>query len=345
MQKLHRREFIVMTSAAVAGLSTRALAQNMGPFAPHPGLEITTAFTNSFGPDAESWTTMTSVTPQGIEVAYRSARGVVASRQILEVDRENSATLVLGYASNMPHIIPRTTSMGISSTALRQLRTNGSVPLAIIYETTLSSMDGQLTLVENMKMPVLVENDTIQVPVIHARGVFRKGREHAEGDLYLLDNQNNPLLVEYTLTFRGEIQPRTEKITRVTAGRSEQVAMERALRTMRRFDLYGIHFDFDKATIQPQAVSLVADIAVTLKNNPSWRLRIVGHTDSIGEPSYNLRLSAERAASVKADLVRRGISADRLETAGVGESDPKASNKTLQGRALNRRVELIRTDR
>jgi len=344
MLKLHRREFIMMTSAALAGLNGRALAQNTGPFAPHPGLEITTSFTNSFGPDADSWTTVTSVTPQAVEVGYRSARGVVASRQILEADRQNSATLVLGYASNMPHVIPHTTSMGISSASLNQLRANGSTPLAIIYETTLSSMNGQLTFIENMKMPVLVEDTTIPVRAIHAHGVFRKGRQHAEGDLYLLDSQNNALLLQYTLSFRDEIQPRTERITRVTAGRSERAAMEQALRTIRRYDLYGIHFDFDRATIQPQARSLMGDVAVMMNNNPAWRLRIVGHTDSIGDANYNLRLSAERAASVKAALVRRGVAADRLTTSGVGESDPKASNKTLQGRALNRRVELIRTD-
>ena len=158
-------------------------------------------------------------------------------------------------------------------------------------------MNGQLTLLEkDIRMPVLVENDTIQVPVVHAHGQFKSRWDDAEGDLYILDNQNNPMLIEYTLSFRGEIQPRTEKITRVTAGRSEQAKMEQALKTLKRYDVYGIHFDFDKATIQPQAVSLIADIAVTLKNNPQWRLRIVGHTDSIGEPAYNQRLSAERAA-------------------------------------------------
>jgi outer membrane protein OmpA-like peptidoglycan-associated protein len=229
---------------------------------------------------------------------------------------------------------------------LRELRATGQVAQGIIYETTLARMDGRLTLLEQgIRMPVLVENDSIDVPAVHARAEFSHGRRQAAGDFYILDNQNNPMLLQYSLSFRDEIQPRTERVTRITAGQSEQAKMEQALKTLKRYDLYGIHFDFDKATIQPQAVSLVADIATTLKNNPLWRLAIIGHTDSIGDPGYNQQLSAARAASVKADLVRRGIAPDRLETSGVGESDPKTDNKTLQGRALNRRVELKRLDR
>jgi OOP family OmpA-OmpF porin len=90
---------------------------------------------------------------------------------------------------------------------------------------------------------------------------------------------------------------------------------------------------------------MIGDIAVTLKNNPTWRLKIVGHTHSIGGESANLVLSQGRAASVKNALVNDGISPDRLQTEGLGESRPMGDNGTLQGRALNRRVELVRTDR
>ena len=72
---------------------------------------------------------------------------------------------------------------------------------------------------------------------------------------------------------------------------------------------------------------------------------ITGHTDSIGDNGYNMKLSQARANSVKATLVKLGVSADRLSTAGAGPSQPIATNKSLQGRALNRRVVLARTDR
>ena len=80
-------------------------------------------------------------------------------------------------------------------------------------------------------------------------------------------------------------------------------AVEHALETKRHYDLYEIHFDFDKATIQSDAQPLLDDIAKMLEDFPDWRLQIVGHTDATGDPAHNERLSGERAAAVKAALV------------------------------------------
>ena len=68
--------------------------------------------------------------------------------------------------------------------------------------------------------------------------------------------------------------------------------MEQALQTKQHFDLYGVHFDFDKATIQPNSKELLDDIATALKNFPDWRLRIVGHTDSTGDSALEQSLVA-----------------------------------------------------
>src|SRR5271166_3476482 len=119
-------------------------------------------------------------------------------------------------------------------------------------------------------------------------------------------------------------------------------AMEQALQTKESFELYGLHFDSDRATIQPESKSLLDDIATSLKNFPDWRLRIVGHTDATGDPEHNLRLSLDRAIAIQAALVDRGIDLQRLATAGLGENRPMTSNATPEGRALNRRVELDR---
>ncbi len=118
--------------------------------------------------------------------------------------------------------------------------------------------------------------------------------------------------------------------------------MEQALQTKERFDLYGLRFESNQSTIPADAQSLLDDIATTLKNFPEWHLRIVGHTDATGDPQPNEALSLERANAIKAALVDRGMDEQRLATAGAGEKRPVTGNDTPEGRALNRRVELIR---
>src|SRR5271157_121892 len=122
-----------------------------------------------------------------------------------------------------------------------------------------------------------------------------------------------------------------------TATAYSKEAMEQALATKHHYDLYGIHFDFDKAVIKPDSNALLDDIATTLKHFPEWRLRITGHTDSTGNAAYNEELSMNRANAIKQALADRGIDAARLETLGMGEKQPVASNDTPEGQALNRR--------
>jgi hypothetical protein len=129
-----------------------------------------------------------------------------------------------------------------------------------------------------------------------------------------------------------------------TATGYSKEAMEQALATKYHYDLYGIHFDFDKAMIQPDSNVLLDDMTTSLKHFPKWRLEITGHTDSTGDATYNEELSMNRANAIKQALVERGIDAARLETLGAGEKQPIASNDTPEGQALNRRVELVRLD-
>ena len=106
--------------------------------------------------------------------------------------------------------------------------------------------------------------------------------------------------------------------------------------------LKGIHFDFDKATIKPESKPALDEAARILKENPSIKVEIQGHTDSRGSDEYNLKLSNARAKSVVSYLVQDGgIDAVRLTAKGFGESKPTATNDTDAGRALNRRVEFF----
>lgn len=321
-------------------------AQDSGPLLPHVGGQVTTAFSNRFGPDAEGTVTFTALTPQQLDVTYSSTRGLIVNRSIAFADRNGAKAYVLGYASDMPLMINGTTSLGISGASLVELRDTGKTQLSLVYDTKLSRIDGVLTLADKgIRVPMLVEDRVVMVPAVRATGIFTAGDKNGIGDFYFLDNKNNPMMIQSTIQFSWEKELRAERIIRVTAGASMKSAMEQALNTLRRYDLYGLHFDFDKATLRPESSKLIQEIAATLGNNPTWTLQINGHTDSIGDPKYNEKLSAERAASVAAALTRQGVAPNRLQSGGFGETQPKGNNATLDGRALNRRVELLRTDR
>ncbi len=99
-------------------------------------------------------------------------------------------------------------------------------------------------------------------------------------------------------------------------------------------------FDFNKAVLKPEGKAKLDDLAGKLKGITLEVIIAVGHTDSVGSDAYNQKLSVKRAESVKAYLVSKGIEANRIYTEGKGEKQPTADNKTAEGRAKNRRVEI-----
>jgi outer membrane protein OmpA-like peptidoglycan-associated protein len=105
--------------------------------------------------------------------------------------------------------------------------------------------------------------------------------------------------------------------------------------------LKGIYFDFNQATIKPESKPALDGAAKILKDNPTIKVEIQGHTDSVGSSDYNLKLSDRRAQSVVNYLVQNyGIDVNRLTSRGYGKAMPIADNSTAEGRALNRRVEF-----
>jgi len=99
-------------------------------------------------------------------------------------------------------------------------------------------------------------------------------------------------------------------------------------------------FDFDKATLKPAGKAKLDDLVGKVKGINLEVIIAVGHTDSVGSDVYNQKLSVKRAESVKAYLVSKGIEKNRIYTEGKGEKQPVADNKTTEGRAKNRRVEI-----
>lgn len=109
--------------------------------------------------------------------------------------------------------------------------------------------------------------------------------------------------------------------------------------------LEGVHFDFDKATLRPEAIVILNEAAGLLKTNERVVVEVAGHTDSVGSEQYNQGLSERRANAVRDYLQSQGVNATRLSARGYGELQPVASNDTDEGRQANRRVELIVLDR
>lgn len=107
--------------------------------------------------------------------------------------------------------------------------------------------------------------------------------------------------------------------------------------------VYGIYFDTDKTDIKPESAPVIAEIAKFLAQDPKLTMYVVGHTDNVGGYDYNMGLSQRRAAAVVQQLTgKHGIAAARLKSAGTGPLAPVAPNDAEEGRAKNRRVELVK---
>jgi outer membrane protein OmpA-like peptidoglycan-associated protein len=104
--------------------------------------------------------------------------------------------------------------------------------------------------------------------------------------------------------------------------------------------VYGLNFDFDKATLRADSEAALNNILEVLTTYPDLRVELAGHTDNVGKADYNVKLSDARVNTVRGWLVGKGVKADRLTAKGYGAAQPVADNDSPEGRAKNRRVEL-----
>lgn len=148
---------------------------------------------------------------------------------------------------------------------------------------------------------------------------------------------DRPLTAHVAVTVVEGQPMETGKIDVVQASEIEQ-----ALARDGRIAIYGIYFDFDQAEVKPESRPQIEQLAALLQKNPELTVLIVGHTDSLGEFDYNLSLSQRRAQAVADLLVSEfEIGASRVTPAGAGMVAPIVTNRTEEGRAKNRRVEIV----
>ena len=157
-----------------------------------------------------------------------------------------------------------------------------------------------------------------------------------EGDVYV-SVEVSEWGAHYVDLFVVETKPMESGLIKVNAA-----ALQGSLAQVGHVEVPGIFFDFNKSDVKPESKPALDEVAKMLKSNAAMKVWVVGHTDSVGTIDANMKLSEARAAAVAKTLVANyGISATRLKGYGVGSLSPVASNKTEEGRAKNRRVELV----
>jgi outer membrane protein OmpA-like peptidoglycan-associated protein len=274
-------------------------------------------------------------------------RRVSIRRKIRKQDWAHAHEWRPRYNEDDPEVYPGTTGGTLSMDILDDLKTKGQTSLkASIADDPLGGMlagllgdragaSGTLRRADARPVPVsmLVNDVRVDLPAVHARGTI--GDEPFE--VFILDNPAVPIVLRWSL---GDTSKRMIRISYPTPNVSN---IEEKLNTIGRAEVYGIYFDFAKATIRPESEPVLKEIADVMAQHPAWKLNVEGHTDSIGGAASNQDLSMRRATAVRQALVDRyHVAAARLAPAGFGASRPKETNDTLEGRARNRRVELVR---
>jgi OOP family OmpA-OmpF porin len=191
--------------------------------------------------------------------------------------------------------------------------------------------------------------------VLEAFGDFYKVGEHFHGachdDIYGCENHTYLIRQagkEYWILvssggdpLHGNVVVLEREGMKQSLGFLDASAMKKAIDADGRVALY-INFDVDKATLRPDAQPIVAEIRKLMDSDPTLKLSIEGHTDNTGTPTHNQELSTARARSVLGALVGLGIDPARLQSKGFGQDKPIADNGSDDGRAKNRRVELVK---
>jgi outer membrane protein OmpA-like peptidoglycan-associated protein len=320
----------------------------------------TGGLTNIAQGDYEMVVAIRNVDPNGflssVRIEARNENGesldLTIQRRVAAADLASSRLQIMGFHTDDPTAIEGTTSLGPSLGVMRDLVATGRSQYSTRNFRGLATNDGELVRATDtpVAFPILLNGERVEIPAVRATGELRYGRNFREWEFLLLDHPTHPVTLRFAVGNENaalDAAPpvAVRQVVRINfpLDEAEDEALEESLSRECRVEVPGVYFDFNRDTLDPESNRALGSIAAVLRRQPDWNVAIEGHTDNVGSDAYNLDLSARRAETVQRALIQDfAVGRGRLSAQGFGENRPVETNDTIEGRARNRRVELVR---
>jgi len=361
-RRLPLRSALALIVLVALAVHRPALAQSAPQVPLVTGLTIVSALHFPEG-DRENIVRVTEASDSGVHYQwyYKQHGGIddprfpdraVLKRYVRASDLAGAPRLDAVFPSNAPEESPGFTAFSISRAAYRTLLAEkqmrytvttieGVAGLGKVVGTALASrmtMRGTLSLASAQPDPisVLLDGARVSLPAMHLKGAFALQNDKDAFDMWVLADSTHPLILR---VIDGTDVLQTIRIDLP----SKDVEVEVELQKLCRAEIPGIYFAFNSAVLDPASEPALSEMSRLLAKHADWTFAIEGHTDNVGGDAFNQTLSTQRAEAVRTALVSRyHVAPARLRSEGFGAKRPREPNTTIEGRARNRRVELVR---
>lgn len=354
---------LLLAALRVSGATAQETVSGIPPLT---GLVVLSALHSPDG-DREDVVELTSVDSTGVTyqwhlLEFRRTGDTIAqsfTRRVRANDLAGAPRVDPIFATTDEPERPGYTAFSIASAVFKELRDKGSAAYTMTALTAAGGFFAALgggdpkqrvrfkgTLARagagTEPFPLLIDGRRVQVPAMHLRGTFANGLQRRTYDLWVLADSAYPLILK-SVSGKDVYQVIRVNFPVEVPANAGAAALERELRAACRVELPGVYFAFNTATIDPASDRALAAVARGLSRHRDWRMTVEGHTDSVGTTQANQALSERRAEAVRARLAKRhGVDTHAWRAVGFGFSRPREPNATVEGRARNRRVELVR---